>query len=210
MRMNTLLNEADSRAVQADYERKRLTLRRIDAELGGPPFRIQPDDPLALEVAAYYQANRRTVEAALDEERARLDRARRDLAAAEQVRMRLAAVLPHYREQEMADEKRVRDGFAGALMGSEKRRERIEKEQELITQGHLIESARAGIAQSEKKLAQIDSDARRALHAERNDTQAALDRLAQEVAKHAHRRRGWSRIWQRTPAERSSSKAPYC
>ena len=188
MHMNTLLNEADSRAVQADYERKRLTLRRIDAELGGPPFRIQPDDPLALEVAAYYQANRRAVEAALDEERARLDRARRDLAAAEQVRMRLAAVLPHYREQEMADEKRVRDGFAGALMGSEKRRERIEKEQELITQGHLIESARAGIAQSEKKLAQIDSDARRALRAERNDTQAALDRLAQEVAKHAHRK----------------------
>ena len=93
---------------------------------------------MAQEVAAYYQANRRAVEAALDEERAQLDRARRDLAAAEQVRMRLAAVLPHYREQEMAYEKLVRDGFGAALMGSEKRRERVDKEQELITQGHLV------------------------------------------------------------------------
>lgn len=190
MRMNTLLNEAESRALQADYERKRLALRRIDAELGSSPFRVQSDDPptLALEVAAQYQANRRALEAALDEERARLARARRDLAAAEQVKTRIEAVLPHYRDQDLAYQKLVRDGFAGNLMGSDKRRERIEKEQELITQGHLIESARAGIAQSEKKLAQIDSDARRSLHAERNETQAAFDRLAQELAKQAHRK----------------------
>ena len=72
-------------------------------------------------------------------------------------------------------------------MGSDKKRERLEKEQELQTQGFLIESAKAGMLQSEKKLAQIDSDYRRQLHAERNEIQGQVDRLAQEVAKQTHR-----------------------
>jgi HlyD family secretion protein len=41
--------------------------------------------------------------------------------------------------------------------------------------------------QSEKKLAQIDSDYRRQLHAERNDIQGQFDKLAQEVTKQAHK-----------------------
>jgi HlyD family secretion protein len=63
----------------------------------------------------------------------------------------------------------------------------VEKEQELQTQTFLIESAKASILQSEKKLAQIDSDYRRQLHAERNDIQGQFDKLAQEVTKQAHK-----------------------
>jgi HlyD family secretion protein len=73
-------------------------------------------------------------------------------------------------------------------MAGDKKRERIEKEQELKTQEHLVESARAGILQAEKKLAQIDSDYRRQLHAERNEIRGQLERLAQEIAKQTHRR----------------------
>jgi len=109
------------------------------------------------------------------------------MAAAEQVKKKLEDVLPHYREQDKAYEKLVKDGFAGALMGSDKKRERLEKEQELQTQGFLIESARASIHQSEKKLAQIESDYRRQLHAERNEVQGQFERLAQEMAKQSHR-----------------------
>lgn len=72
-------------------------------------------------------------------------------------------------------------------MGSDKKRERVEKEQELQTQSFVIASAKAGILQSEKKLAQIDSDYRRQLHAERNEIQGQFDKLAQEVTKQAHR-----------------------
>lgn len=72
-------------------------------------------------------------------------------------------------------------------MGSDKKRERLEKEQELQTQGFLIESAKASILQSEKKLAQIDSDYRRQLHAERNEIQGQFDKLAQEVTKQEHK-----------------------
>ena len=190
MKMDAVLTEADANTLQADFWRKRLALRRIDAKIADAPFRADPEAPPALagEIEAQYRANRAALEAAVAEERSHLLKARQDLAAAEQVRTKLADTLPHYRDQEKAFEKLAKDGFAGPLMASDKRRERIEKEQELKTQEYVIESARASMAQSEKTLAQIQSDYRRQLYAERNEVANALDRLAQEIAKQAHRR----------------------
>ena len=189
MRMDMLITEADGKSLAAEAWRKRLTLRRIDAELGGRAFRIEARDPpdLAREIEAQYRANRAALGAALAEERSRLVEARQELAAAEQVRQKLEGTLPHYREQDQAFQKLAKDGFAGPLMASDKRRERIEKEQELKTQDHLIESARASIQQSERKLAQLESDYRRQLHTERNDIQGQIDKLDQEMAKQAHK-----------------------
>lgn len=190
MRMDTLVSEADAKSLDADAQRKRLSLRRIDAELAGKPFLTQANDPadLARDVDARFRANRVAQEATLAEERARLNKARQELAAAAQVQQKLVATLPHYRAQDQAYEKLVKDGFAGTIMGSDKRRERIEKEQELSTQTFVIESAKASIVQSEKKLAQIDSDYRRQLHAERNDLQGQAEKLEQEIAKQTHKK----------------------
>ncbi len=190
MRMDTLISEADGKSIDADYQRKRLTLRRIDAELASQSFAPTAEDPpaLAREVAAQHRANRNALDAALAEERSRLTKAKAELASTRQVQTKLDEVLPHYREQDQAFEKLAKGGFAGSIMASDKKRERIEKEQELKTQAHLIESAQASIAQSEKKLAQIDSDYRRQLYAERNEAQGAFEKLAQEVAKQAHRK----------------------
>lgn len=189
MRMDALVADADAKSIDNEYQRKRLTLRRIEAELSGKAFKTEADDQpiMAEEIAAQYRANRNALEAALAEERSRLIRARQDLAAAEQIKHKLTETLPHYREQDKAYEKLVKEGFAGSLMGSDKRRERVEKEQELQTQLYLIESAKASMHQSEKKLAQIDSDYRRQLHTERNDIQGQADKLAQEVTKQAHK-----------------------
>jgi len=189
MRMDMLVSEADTKSIDADYQRKRLALRRIQAELSGTPFKTEASDPieLAQEINAQYRANRTSFEAALAEERSRLSKAKQELAAAQQIKQKLEDTLPHYREQDKAYEKLVKDGFAGSLMGSDKRRERVEKEQELQTQAFVIESARASMLQSEKKLAQIDSDYRRQLHAERNEIQGQFDKLAQEVTKQAHK-----------------------
>ena len=189
MRMDALISEADRRTLEADFYRKTLTLARIDAELGQAEFRAGAAAPAGLvrEVEAQYRANRAALEAALAEERAKMEKARREMAVAQQVRTRLAETLPHYRAQDAAFEKLSKDGFAGPLMASDKRRERIEKEQELATQEHVIESARASIAQSEKRLAQIAADHRRQLFAERNEIQGQVDKLVQERAKQAHR-----------------------
>jgi len=189
MRMDALITEADAKSLEAEAQRKRLALRRIDAELGSTPFRKEASDPpaLAREIEAQFRANRAALAAALAEERSRLAKATQELAAAEQVKRKLTETLPHYRDQDQAFEKLAKDGFAGPLMASDKKRERIEKEQELRTQEFLIESARASIQQSEKKLAQLESDYRRQLHAERNDLQGQATKLDQEIAKQAHK-----------------------
>ncbi|MDE2271808.1 MAG: HlyD family type I secretion periplasmic adaptor subunit [Xanthomonadaceae bacterium] len=190
MRMDALITTADLDAITTEYARKRLALARIGAELTGKPFQTDVQAPAALirETGAQYQANRDALAAALAEERSRMVKAQQELAAARQQKERLEAVLPHYREQDKAYEKLVKEGFAGSLMGSDKRRERIEKEQELATQGHLIASAQASIDQSQRKLKQIEADYVRQLHAEGNEARAQIDRLAKEQEKQQHRR----------------------
>ncbi len=189
MRMDAMMAEADGKSLNAEIARKRLALRRIDAELSGGPLGNEAGDSpnLVAEIGAQLRANRAALNAAIAEESSRLAKAKQDLSAANQVRTKLDEVLPHYQEQEKAFDKMARDGFVGPLMVSDKRRERIEKEQELKTQGHIVESARAGMNQSEKKLLQIESDYRRQLFAERNEVSSALDRLTQEIAKQSHR-----------------------
>ncbi len=116
-----------------------------------------------------------------------MDKARHDLAAAEQTKAKLAQVLPHYLEQEQAFEKLARDGFAGRIMATDKARERIEKEQDLRTQEFIIRSNTALIAQSERRLAQIAADYRRQLQTERVEVASQYERARQELAKIAHR-----------------------
>jgi len=120
-------------------------------------------------------ASDRPVIDGIAQERALLDKARSDLAAAETVRNKLTQVLPYYREQEAAFEKLARDGFAGKLMLTDKRRERIEKEQDLRTQEFTIRASEALIEQSEKKIAQISADYRRSLQTERVEVAAQLE-----------------------------------
>jgi hemolysin D len=188
-RMDTALLAADGHALSAEYQNKRLALRRIEAQLAGKPLRREADDPpaLYLQMAAQYAANVAAYENALAQERATLDRARNDLAGANEVRAKLLAVLPHYREQEKAYEKLSRDGFAGRLMYTDKQRERIEKEQDLKGQEFAIAGAKATMAQSEKRIAQISADYQRQLQAERAEAAPQSERLRQELAKQQHR-----------------------
>lgn len=191
MRMDTALLAADGRALRAEYHAKRLAVRRIDAQLAARPLAAEPDDPPTLyaQAAAQYAANVAAYRNALAQERSVLERARHDLAGAQEVRAKLLAVLPHYREQEEAFEKLSRDGFAGRLMYTDKQRERIEKEQDLKSQEYAIAAARSSIAQSEKRLAQIDADYRRTLQAERAEAAPQTARLREELAKQQHRHR---------------------
>jgi HlyD family secretion protein len=72
---------------------------------------------------------------------------------------------------------------------TDKRRERLEKEQDLRTQEFIIRSNRALIEQSGRKIAQITADYRRQLRTERVEVAAQADKLRQELAKQAHRQK---------------------
>lgn len=189
MRMDRALIEADGRALEGEYHARRLALRRIEAQLAQAPLTREAQDPPAAwaRAQAQHAANTAALRNALAQERALLDKARQDLAAAAEVRAKLAAVLPHYLEQERAFEKLAREGFAGRLMLTDKQRERIEKEQDLKSQDFAMAAARATIAQSEQRLAQIEADYRRGLEAERAEAAPQAERLGEELAKQRHR-----------------------
>jgi HlyD family secretion protein len=189
IRMDSVLAGADAKAIRADHDNKRLALRRIDAQLSGKPLLRKAEDSMDLyvQVEAQYAANVRAYENALGQEQSLLEKARQDLAAAQATKAKLEQVLPHYVEQEKAFEKLTHDGFAGRIMYTDKRRERIEKEQDLRTQEFIIGSNRALIAQSEKKIAQISADYRRQLQTERVEAASQLEKLTQELAKISHR-----------------------
>jgi len=74
-------------------------------------------------------------------------------------------------------------------MYTDKQRERIEREQDLRAQEEVIASARATIAQEEKKIAQIGADYRRQLQTERVDIAAQIEKAREELAKQEHRNR---------------------
>ncbi|MBS1191825.1 MAG: efflux pump, family, rane fusion protein [Rhodocyclaceae bacterium] len=189
MRMDPTLSAADLETLSTEYHRKRLALRRIDAELENRPFRQQPgDDPrLFAEVLAQSTANRNALAAAIAQEEAGYDRARQEKAGAEQTRDKLQQTLPMYREQEAAFKKLMADGFSGKLMANDKVRERIEKEQDLKTQEFVIAREQANMAQSGKRIAQLRSDNIRQLRNERAETSDRVEKLAQELAKQDHR-----------------------
>jgi len=189
MRMDAAISDAEGRSLATEYHTLRLALRRIDAQLAGRALIRTAEDAqdVYAQAEAQYRANVGAFESALAQERSVLAKAREELASAEQGEAKLVAVLPHYRDQERAFEKLTRDGFAGRLLYTDKKRERIEREQDLRRQAHVIGAARANIVQSEKHLAQIDADYRRSLQAERAQTVPQLERARGELAKQAHR-----------------------
>ncbi|HUQ73922.1 MAG TPA: HlyD family type I secretion periplasmic adaptor subunit [Burkholderiales bacterium] len=189
VRMDPVLTAADTKSIQSEYDNKRLALRRIDAQLSGKALMREAGDPAELyaQLSAQHAANVRAYENALAQERALLDKARHDLAAAQATKAKLEQVLPHYVEQEKAFEKLAKDGFAGRIMYTDKQRERIEKEQDLRTQEFTIRSNQSLIEQSQQKIAQITADYRRQLQTERVEVAAQLERATQELTKLSHR-----------------------
>lgn len=189
MRLDATLNEADGKALYAEVMGKKIALRRIDAELADRPFERNAADQDALysETLAQYQANRTAVESALAQERSLHDKAQSELASAQEVRGKLTQTLPHFRAQDEAYRDLVKDGYVSQLAATDKARERIEKEQDLKSQEHIINAARATISQSSKRLTQIIADYRQKLQTERNDTSDKLEKLEQELAKQQYR-----------------------
>src|SRR4051812_18694232 len=84
VRMDPVQTEADMRSVEADYQNKRVALRRMDAQLGGKPLYQDRGAPPGLfaQVQAQYASNVGAYENALAQERALLEKARHDRAGA--------------------------------------------------------------------------------------------------------------------------------
>ena len=189
MRLDTTMSDADGKAINIDYLVKQMALRRIDAELSDKEFKRRTNDTASLYngTLAQYRANRLSYETALAQERSIHDKAQSDLNAAQEARTKLIETLPHYRDQAKAYADLAKDGFVSKLAATDKERERIEKEQDLKTQEHIIAGAQATLASSSRKLEQITADYRQKLQAERADIRDKLDKTQAEVTKQEYR-----------------------
>lgn len=189
IRMDTALAAADQKSLQLEYQRKSIALRRMDAELGGYPFARAQNEPETLfrEVHAQYLANRRSLEASVAQEQATREHAWQEMSAARETRLKLEQVIPHYRDQDEAYRKLVNKGFAGKLSATDKKRELIEKEQDLRIQTFIIAREEAAMAQSEKRITLIRNEYIKNLRNERETTSERVEKLRQELAKQVHR-----------------------
>jgi HlyD family secretion protein len=97
----------------------------------------------------------------------------------------LEQTLPSYKKSAAAYQKLVDDGFMGAVAAADKTREAVEKEQDLKAQAANVQSLKASIAGSEKKIAAIRSQYHSQLQDERVDTVSQLNRSQQELEKSA-------------------------
>lgn len=189
LRLDSGLHEAETRALQGELAQRTLQLRRIEAELAGRPLQRLPGESAEgfARVESQYRANRATYKDALAQESAGVLRTTQDLRAAMAAHEKLQRTVPIY--QTMAERYATlqSEGFVSELMALERKRDRIEKEQDLVAQTHAVESLRANLAQAERRLAQVDSTYRQQLHAERAQAAGQRGRLEEELAKQLHR-----------------------
>jgi HlyD family secretion protein len=185
VRLDARLSDSDMHGLGNEVALKRLSLRRIEAELADRPFLLQANDPpaLAAQVAAQYRARRLSYSDAVAQETETMNKARSDLQAAEQVLRKLTNTLPLLEQAAQAYEKLVKDGFMGEVAANEKKREWLEREQDMLAQRANVESLKSVIAQSERKIASLRSGYRSQLENERIDTLALLNRSQQDLDK---------------------------
>jgi hemolysin D len=182
LRLDARLAQTELAALSKDVTIKRLSLQRIEAELSNRPFVAPVGSPpeVASQVEAQYRARRQSYLDALAQETENINKAKADLASAEQILSKLRQTVPIYQKSAEAHDKLLKEGFIGEVAANEKKREYVEKEQDLKAQESTVQSLKAVIAGSDKKLSSIQSNYRSQLENERIETLTQLNKSNQQ------------------------------
>ncbi len=185
LRLDARLAQSELTGLGKDVNIKKLTLRRIEAELADRPFSAQASDPaeISAQVEAQFRARRQSYTDALAQETEALNKAKADLASADQILNKLKQTVPLYRQSAEAYDKLLKEGFVGEVAANEKKREFVEREQDFKAQESNVQSLKAVIAGSEKKLISVRSNYRSQLENERIETLTQLNKSSQELDK---------------------------
>jgi hemolysin D len=185
LRLDARLAQSELTGLGKDVNIKKLTLRRIEAELADRPFSAQASDPaeISAQVEAQFRARRQSYTDALAQETEALNKAKADLASADQVLNKLKQTVPLYRQSAEAYDKLLKEGFVGEVAANERKREFVEREQDFKAQESNVQSLKSVIAGSEKKLISVRSNYRSQLENERMDALTQLNKSSQELDK---------------------------
>lgn len=189
IRMDGNIAQADEKSVEGEMRLRALQLRRIDAELGKQNLSRNSDDPEDLynQVKQQYESRRQAYNDAVAQEMENLKKAQHDLEAAQEIVRKLEQILPMYRRNASAYENLANDGFVNRVEAEDKKRERIEKEQDYQAQKATVSGLKAAVSASEKRLKQLYSNDKSQLDNERFDAQSQYKRLVQEWGKSLHK-----------------------
>lgn len=185
VRLDPTLNTADSTAVSRELALERLQVRRIEAELSGRSLQRDPADEADLfaQVEAQRVSHRQSFLDSIARETAGLQRASRELDAAREVLKKFESTLPSYQKSADAYEKLAGQKLVGTLQADERRREAMEKAQDLEAQRATASSLESTIAEFEQRLLQIRSTYSSDLNQQRLQSVAAINRLQQQLGK---------------------------
>jgi len=182
MRMDSNLTDAETRSIKNEFVSKGLQLRRIDAELNNKVMVKRVDDPddLFSQVLAQYKARRLSYNGAIAQEQTTLNKVRYDLKAAIGLLKKLQRTVPIYQSTSLKYESMAKKGFVGKVIAEDKKREKIEKEQDLNSQLSNVSSLKEVIVASKNRLVQITSNYQTELQNERIEAETQYRRLKEE------------------------------
>ena len=185
LRLDARLSGADAGMLEHEAELRRLTIARIDAELRNLPLALPPSasPAIALQVQAQHMARRRSYEDGLAQDGAALRRAESELGAARQTLIKLHEVVPIVRNTAEKHEQLEKEGYLSPLAAADKKREYVEKNQELQSQIQVVNALAAALEQQQKKIDAVRSSYRTQLESERLESLGQLNRIAQEQGK---------------------------
>jgi hemolysin D len=191
LRLDTTVSEADTAIVAKEVELRSLQLRRIEAQMSNQKMTRRPEDSPELfrQVEAQAQARRRAYEDTLQTEQAVLEQAREDLQGAQAQVVKLQKLLPINIEEEESLAKLSQQGLVPKFQFAEKQRQRIETEQNLLSQQRTVASLQSHITESQARIAGVTSEYRQQLHGERVESQTLLQKAQHELSKQQHRGR---------------------
>ena len=190
IRLDARVADADLRAYRVELAQRMLQLRRLDVELDGGSLQSLPDDPeeLFTRAVAQLNANRSAFADASANAEAQVARIEHELAAAGEIEGKLSRTVPIAQTMAVRYDRLRQEGYVSELFALEREKDRIEREQDLRAQRHTVQALHASLDQARRQRAQLLSNHRRQLHAERAETNAHIARLREDVDKQLVRR----------------------
>jgi HlyD family secretion protein len=184
-RLDPTINSADARATERELAMQRLQMRRIEAELADQPFTRQiSDEPVAFaQVHAQYMSHRQAFLDSISHENALRLRSTEELKGAQEMLKKLETTLPSYQKTAQAYETLSQRNLVGSIQAEEKKREALEKAQDLEAQRAAVAALQAAVSQIDRRIAQIRSTHASELNQERLQAVAVTTRLEQQSDK---------------------------
>jgi HlyD family secretion protein len=187
--MDARLSDADTQKLKTELQSAELQLHSIEAELGGEEFTKQGSESSEIFDKAYqqYQERLNGYRFQLKQKQAILNQAEQDLKAATEIYKKLKETLPIHQANEDAINQLGEKGYATKLDILEKQRIRIEAEQDLRAQEHVIESTRSRIEETRDNLNQLKATYRQELLTKQIELQKKVAQLEQDWLKQEYR-----------------------